>query len=488
MAGPAPKPARRGPSVRLVVIATASALALGGLLVAAPFLIGPMVRERVIREARDRGVEMTFADMSFFWWSASFEGVRFRLVGVPGLEGTAKNIDVTLSSWEPRRISATDVHVEAVGSAADMALALGEWAKNHPKAYSIPVTATHVGVSYRASANEPPWLTVEDGAFSEGPAGGVRFAAARAVVSGLDVGAVGASWTSTSANVSMAFGTEDLARAPIQLVVQHAATPPTATVVLAPTELTRLSGPFGVPLLAPGAVASGRADFTFVSGVETGPLVGTLEAKLDGWIPPHPVELDGFVFGKTTTFTSRFDVSADRKRVRLDGSKVRAGAFELSGGGTIERLEDHAVIQMSLSGNLACAAVAQSAASAHVGSFLARILGQAARRVMEGSVSVKVVLTADSRNLAEAKVDRQIGIGCGLVPLFGLSAERLSALPAELREVARSLPLPDLDLKLPDGMRPPAPSGSAPTLPKLPSLPSGFPFPFSLPRPGASAP
>ncbi|HEX7669761.1 MAG TPA: hypothetical protein VF395_09270, partial [Polyangiaceae bacterium] len=67
-------------------------------------LLGPYVRQRVTDEAKQRGVEIAFADVHFFWWSASLEAVRFRLVGVPGLEGTAESIDVALANWEPRQI------------------------------------------------------------------------------------------------------------------------------------------------------------------------------------------------------------------------------------------------------------------------------------------------------------------------------------------------------------------------------------------------
>lgn len=488
-AGHAPKARSRGVSVRLVVIATALALMLGGALVAAPFVIGRLVRERITREAADRGVEMTFSDVSFWWWMASLDGVRFRLTGVPGIDGTARNIDVTLSSWEPRRIGATDVRLEVVGSAADLALAVGEWAKNHPKAYEIPLTATHVAVSYRGAPSEAPWLTLSDGAFAQGAAGETRFGASHAMVSGVDVGAIAASWTATAATVSMAFGAPDMAHAPLTLLVNHSATPPSAVATLARTPLSELSGPLGIPLVAPGAVASGSAELTFVSGLPAGPVTGKLTAELSGWIPPHPAELDGFLFGSTTTFTSSFDVSADRTLVQLSQSRVRAGAFVLDGRGTIERHEGHATVHMELSGNLPCAAVAQSAAAAHVGTLLSRILGQAARRVVEGSVAVKVAISADSRNLGEAKIERSVGVGCGLVPLLGLDVGKLAALPKELQDIARSLPLPETSTggspsRLPSGL--PSLPSSLPSLPSLasslPSLPSSLPsLPSSLP-------
>lgn len=493
MAGQAPNAPRRGPSVRLIAVTTALALMFGGALVASPFVIGRLVRERIVQEARLRGVEMTFSDVTFFWWSVSLEDVRFRLIGVPGIDGVAKSIDVTLADWEPRRISATEVRLDVVGGAADLALAVGEWTKIHPKAYEVPLTATHVALSYRGASNEAPWLTLEDGAFTQVVAGETRFAASHASVSGVDVGAVAASWTATAATVSMAFGATDAAHVPLTFVVNHAATPPTAVAMLAPTPLEKLSGPLGIPLVAPGAMASGTVALTFVSGLPSGPIEGNVQAKLDGWVPPHPVELDGFLFGRTTVFTSHLAISPDRQVVRLSQSRVRAGAFDLAGGGSIERHEGFATIGMAFSGYLPCAAVAESAAAAHVGTLLSRIVGQAARRMVDGSVAVKVSVTADSRNLSAAKVDRSIGVGCGLVPLFGIDMARLATLPKELQEIARSLPLPDIDLSpgvAADPTHPRTQTSGLPTIQsKLPTLPSSLPsLASSLPSLPSSLP
>jgi hypothetical protein len=489
----APAPAlRRGPPW-LVIIATVVSMLVGGVLVAAYFLAGPMVHDRIVLEARTRGVEMEFNGAHFWWWYASLDGVRFRLIGVPGLEGTADTIDVSLSNWEPTRIDASDVKVAVVGSVADLVVAVGEWTKNHPHAYEIPVSAKNLSLTYRASAAEPPWLIVEGGSMTHS-ASGVSFAATKATVSGVDVGSVGASWTSQAAQINMGFGTPDRKSAPISLAVAYAATPPTATLTLAPTDLTKLAAPLGVPLPVTGVTASGRADFVFRKGLDAGPISGRLDARLDGFVPPHPVELDGFLFGNTTTFSTGFEISADRRIVDLKGSRVRAGAFDLSGNGRIERREGYAVVGMNLAGYLPCAAVAQSAAAAHVGTFLAELVGTAARHVMEGSVSVRVRITGDSRNLAAANIERTIGVGCGLSPLKDLDPKLLARLK-NLADMATSLPLPvppDFEQTLPKdlGTKFPAlpsglPSGLPTAIPTSFSLPSSLPFP--LPRPTSSA-
>ena len=452
---------RRGPS-RLVVVVTVLALLLGGTAIAAMLFGGSLVRGKVVERARELGVELTFDGLSFWWFTATLEGVRFKLVGVPGIDGQARTIDVSLANFEPRRIEASETHVDVVGSAADLALSVGEWTKNHPGAYKIPVSAHSLTVSWRPSAQEPPWLTTTDGAMSAS-ATGATFSANHAVISGIDVGNVGAAWTGEAATITMGFGSTDPATAPIQAVVENAVTAPTATITLAPTELSKLAGPMGIPLPAPGVVASGQVKLAFTRALAEGPVQGQVEARLVGWVPPHPVELDGFLFGNVTTFSSKLAVSANRTSIQLSQSRVRASAFDLSGNGHIERHDSFATVTMNMGGNLPCAAVAKSAAAAHVGSFLAEIVGKAARQIVDGSIAVRVKITADSRHLDEARVEPAIGVGCGLVPLKSLDRTVFQHLPERLQDLANALPpVPPLPPVLP--------------LPPLPPLPPMPPF------------
>ncbi|HVW27640.1 MAG TPA: hypothetical protein VHC69_19880 [Polyangiaceae bacterium] len=430
------KPRRRGPS-RVVIAATAVSVLLGGGAIAALFVAGPLMRGQIIDRARALGVEMTFDGMNFWWFNASLEGVRFKLIGVPGIDGQARTIDVSLADFEPRSIEATETHVDVVGSAADLALAVGEWTKNHPGAYKVPVSAHSLTVTWRPSAEEKPWLTTTDGAMSAS-ATGATFSTNHAVVAGVDIGNVGAAWIGEAATVTMGFGATDAASAPLRATVQNMVTTPTLTVTLAPTVLAKLAGPMGVPLPAPGAVASGEATLSFARGIEQGPVTGKLDARLTGWVPPHPVELDGFLFGKTTTFSTAFAVTADRKTVTLTQSRVKASAFDLSGDGRIDRHDTYATITMNLAGALPCAAVAQSAAAAHVGSYLAEILGDATKRVVDGSLSVRVQVSADSRHLDEARVEPTVGVGCGLSPIKTLDHTVFQHLPERIQDLASS--------------------------------------------------
>jgi hypothetical protein len=164
------------------------------------------------------------------------------------------------------------------------------------------------------------------------------------------------------------------------------------------------------------------------------------------------------------------------------------------GGGKVQRAAEHATVDMDLAGALSCAAIARSAAAAHVGTFLSTVIGKAAKQLVEGSVAVRVRIAADTRNLDAARVLPTIGVGCGLVPLKALDPRLRKLLPPELLALADALPeaLPG-----PGTPWPKPPAQPLPTLADLqkrvletplPALPSAFPLPLRLPKPAGSSP
>ncbi len=273
-----------------------------------------------------------------------------------------------------------------------------------------------MSATWRPAVGAEPWLELSGGTLTPGKSG-ATFHANAAKALGFDVGKVGAAFTANDATVALGFGEDDVSNAPVRISVAHALPQPTADIELSPVDLAKLAGPFGVKLPIKDVVASGKAHLVFERADEPKPITGTLSAKLQGFIPPHPRELDGFVFGDSTTLQSAFTVAPDRKNVTLSETTVAAGAFKLAGSGSIERQDDHARIRMNLTGNLPCDALAGAAAETHLGSVLGKIAGAVAKQTLKGSVGVTVKLDADTRDLENAKLERIIGVGCGLKPL-----------------------------------------------------------------------
>jgi hypothetical protein len=225
---------------------------------------------------------------------------------------------------------------------------------------------------------------------------------------------VGAAWATDAITVSLGIGKDSLEHAPIRVDIRPADNPPTATLTVRPVKLADLGGPIGAPLPVPGAVVEGNAQLSLARHAGKEVVRGTVAMSLTGWIPPHPKELDGLVFGNRTTFTSSFEVSPDRKKVTLADTAVTAGAFKLKGAGTIDRVDDHGLVRVDLSGSVRCVDVAQSAAASHWGNLLGQIAGDVARLTMAGSVGVSVRIEADTRDLRAARLQQSVGVGCGL--------------------------------------------------------------------------
>jgi hypothetical protein len=212
-----------------------------------------------------------------------------------------------------------------------------------------------------------------------------------------------------------------------------------------------MAGPFAMPLPVKDVVGSGKVTFDFASRDSMMPTGGHARLDLEGYVPPHPVELDGFVFGNVTT-----------------------GKFVLKGGGNLTRQGDATRIRLDMNGALPCDALASAAAESRLARLLGRAAGRkagiAALRVVGGSVTVRVQVDASTKNLPDAKLERSIGIGCGLKPLT----------LEDLRELGEQLFAGDLS-KLPEDLGKLIPPGPLPIPSRLPPLPSGFPSSFRIP-------
>jgi ADP-dependent NAD(P)H-hydrate dehydratase / NAD(P)H-hydrate epimerase len=454
----------RGKILRILLLL--SALGLIGAVVAALLLAKPFMLRTAHAQAREHGFELEVGQLDWGIGWVELRSTRFSLIGVSGIHGSADRIQIELSLLKPKRIRAEKVDVQVQGSIAIVAVEFSEWTKSYPSAYRLPAEAVGVAVSWRSSQAGAPWLAIRDGVIRPAKDGGL-FQASDAKLAGFSLGRIGAGWTAEQSTIALGFGETEVERAPIRASIHHASDPPSGEIMLLQTELSKLADPFGVQIPLENVSASGEAKLVFQRGRADGVVDGSFKSRLHGYVPPHPRELDGFVFGDVTSFDSKFEISEDRTRATLTESTVTAGAFKLVGGGAILRHSDHATINLDLRGSLPCDSLASAAAESQLGqmlgSALGKLAGRAAKDLVGGSVAVRVKIDADSRDLPNAKVTRTIGIGCGLKPLkLDLDLGKLPPLP-------RGLP------PLPSGL-PPIPSG-------WPQLPSGLPPPPKFPLP-----
>jgi hypothetical protein len=421
--------------------------ALGVVVLAAAIFHEPVLRYLIKREALARGVDLEFETMTIGRGWLRLRKASIALQGMSGFRAEIGRSRILWEGWIPNditKIEAQAVDARAQGSAADLALEFGEWAKDHPDAFRIPVVAVEVSGAWRESAAAPPWLILSGGSLSPGVAqNSVTFHAAGASVEGISMGPIGGVWASDGGVVSLGFGKPSLADAPVRIDIRSNAEPPTADIVLRPVTMMDLGSPMGMKLPTEKARLEGTAKISLLERDGKDVVQGTVVMTLHGWIPPHPKELGGLVFGDRTVFGSAFKVSEDRKTVTLTDSHVTAGAFKLKGSGVIERRGDYGVARMDMAGSIPCSDVARSATAAHFGSAAGAFAGDVARGIMAGSIAVSVKIEADTRDLAHPKINQGVGIGCGIKGLpqikFPLPPIKLPA-PGEMPE------LPDLGL------------------------------------------
>lgn len=406
------KPRRRG-----VLLGVFTALVV--LAATAGFLgYQPLIRYLVQRETQRLGFLVSYdrITLSELFSRAELHGVRVELDGVRGLHADVDDVAVDLEGFKAKRIVTAGVRVAVEGSATDLVLDLGAWSNGHPDLYRVPGEGSRVAITWAATPGEAPWLSLKDGALSSSGVD-ATFRTPSATVGGLSIGAVGAAWSDAEATITVGFGSEALATAPIRVELHPKEKPATAALTLRPIKLSSLGAPLGLalPALVPAnAVAEGSAALTLGSRAGRGVIEGAASFTLTGWVPPHPRELGGIVFGNHTTFATRLSVSEDHRKVTLSETAVTAGALKLKGGGTVERRDAYALSALDLKGSIPCSDVARSAVASDWGDLAGQLAGSVARIAMDGSVAIKVHVEADTRDLKAAKLTHEVGVGCGL--------------------------------------------------------------------------
>ncbi len=454
---------RKGIKITLGAIALGVIVVVVGLLLA----IKPLLTRYVVAQARDRGVELVPGELRYGIGWVELDGFSFKLVGVRGLTGKLARAHIELDGLSPSKITLDGVDTQASGPPAAIALDVARWAQRYGGSFSgTPLAAHGIQLTYLSQHGSGKWLSVEGGELGKSSDGASMLSAKKVSVLGHELGSADALWRRSATQVQLGVGAHTLSNAPLRVELGYAGDKPSASIELAEVPLSTLNDTFQLGL--PVDHIKAKAHVALSLGDGTGPLGGSLDLTLKGWVPPHPRELDEIVFGSATTVKSKFRIDADRTHVVLSDIKLTAGSFALGGTGVVTREQDHARIQLDLKGSLACATVAESAADSHLGRVVGHWLGMAAHQALNGSVGVVVKIDADTRKLSDAKILRTIGVGCGLKPL---KLPDLADLPEF--DLSKLPGLPDLGLPSPGAS---SSAGSLPPLPgHLPALPSGMP-------------
>ncbi len=416
-------------AVRFVVAMLAVAcFVIGGALTGAYLAIRHIVTTTAIDYAKALGVALTPAEVRFGPTFIQLLDSRFVALEVPGVSGSVRRIDVELSALRPSHLLLSGIAVEAKGDPLVLKdSALRYWERFRPSLPAGQVDARLPTVAWRhlalnlttgnallptASLTE---LTIATNVGPTHDETTIRTATTKAGT--FELGALEIAVRYQDSTFELGWGPTLLES---KWRVAYRDLPNLAQVKFSfqPANAKELLGRLGV-----ATVPKGLETTTLEGHIEalrnqtSGRTVGTATLNLLGFVPPYPPELKGYRFANNTSLHSQFEIDPLGLAAELRGIALKTGDLSLVGHGRIERELLSARLRAELTTTLDCITLAKGYATDAVGGELGQWGARNAPQAIRGTVSVKVQIDADSSRLAEAKVIKQLGIGCGLRPM-----------------------------------------------------------------------
>ena len=373
-------------------------------------LLGPgYVRGRILEEAQARGVILAFGDMDLSLSLIRLHDARIGLSGVRDFEAAAGWIEVEIADDAPRSIVAGKLAISMTGT--DVLGALGTWKNEHADALSAPLSAEDAHLEWHPSAGTAPALALDGAKVAvDAQKGSIEASSAR--LAGRDAGALSLTWTSPPEGFVVEIRPLAPPLSAVHVDVRSTKEGARLKVTLERTPLGPLQAALGIPKGSEGIQVDGEVESPVPSLARPAPIDGTLRLSVKGYTPPHPRELDGILFGDTTTVRSKFQLAADLGSAKLTGLTAEAGALSLTGSGDVTREGLDARVTLKLKGSIPCTSLATSAAVARLGSGLGRIAGGLAAGALQGSVAVSLSVDAKASDVKGAKITQSARIGC----------------------------------------------------------------------------
>ncbi len=399
-------PGRRWPWILLGVLIV---LLLGGgvgALVLSRYLPS-MAGDRAVAGAKERGFDLGFQSIDVegvLPWDdeparITLKGVKLKNVAAPDVSIDVEQVSVTMKGLDPASV---DVVGPSVYAPSLPALFAFEDAIKSGPSKSIPVTSTDVRLRVDRIAETLPLavvaeakqITAKDGVIE------IEGLTIEPSIPFVDLGIPPVSVSVEREEDRMWLRFADVKA--MRLGVNRAAT-------RAFLELDGLGSgdlPKWLPIGLPGKSVTGKLDIA-LSGPDA--LSGSFDAAVKGYVPPHPRELQGILFGDTTKVSSK--VKLDGMTVLFDDFSIKAGSLELKGGGNLGL---SGTLKLDLKGVVPCSSLAVSAIAAHLGPTASMVAGRLARGRLAGNVETRVTVEADVRDVAKAKVIPSAFVRCSI--------------------------------------------------------------------------
>jgi hypothetical protein len=474
-----------------------TALTVAALLGAIRLLLvslSPWLEQQVQQRARLRGVELSAGHVSVDGLSLRLGERNFSLEGVSGVQGRTSDIRVRLQrdgfGVRVVRLEPEGLDLTLLGAPTTLREQLSAWQLRHPSPTDAPqISWPPAAVSWRAA---PDSLLVQLRSLTWQQDADSVSASASVTIGDTAIGPTAARHLFAEDRTLIRLSDHSgSTRLDLQYLGQT--TPPRLEVSLPRRPLSDF-----VPSLV-GVTELGRSQLQATMSLQvltaTIPpvLQGPVRATLTGWLPPHPPELDGFLTGDRTELEAELLLAPGATSVQLHGLRLMVGDFTLQGRAIAQPEGDHWHAQAELSGAIACHTLVAAAAQSRVTPALRQWAAGAAKKAIAGSVTVTIRLDADSSHLQDAKLQRKLGVGCGLKPLdlqdvVDIALPLLDTLPTA-EQLLSGLTTPAGKPATGNNPRPGS-LGGLPPLPQIEVNKNGvvITLPKGLPRPGLPPP
>lgn len=423
--------ARRG-SRRRWYVAIAVLWSLGA--VAVYFFHGWLLDE-IVAHAAARGVALSDCRLDLGITRVGLDDCSFALrpdgralqpaLASVAVGGTVERVEVELDGLTPSRLRVQNARVTLRGQPNLRELAQGRPSLEAP---DFPVDVERSALSWQVDADGPPVFLLSDLSYrADVKRLSSRFEIVRRAHGQLSLGPEG---------LEVTLG--DPIAPEVRLIVRVLPKAERAEVSLdlRRVPLRTLEGPWLqiTDTLRPIEL-EGRIFATIPLGLSMDVPGGDLHLTLHGLQFPVPRELEGLLHQSPPRLSGKFSLSRSFDRMSVADLSFLTGELAMRGGAEFSAEGRGLALKVRANGPLPCRAIAESAATAHADSALARLAGNFAQRALSGSVEVATAIDGHTSDLEHARVLETIGIGCGLAPLpldLGVSKELLDRLPVDI--------------------------------------------------------
>jgi hypothetical protein len=468
----ASKPSRAG-------LKWAAVTVVGGFVLASVALYvgwsnaGDWTKRKLVDTAKQQGVILELNDIDVSLNKLHLREARARLEGVDGVTGYLQSVDIGLSRFKPNRIQMDGVIVQVVGQPLRLVGAVRAWQSRHPAKAAVDAPPKpeirHAKITWQEATNSPPFLELDGVKVSNiakpyAPIGNdLAIVAEHAEVGAFNLSPLSAALHIEAESIEIGLGATEWDAVSARGGWKNQLYGDELHLSFGPLEIGPLLVASGLNIgdksLATASIYGGLS--VLVPSDAQRPYQGRFAIDAKGYTPPHPPELQGFPFGDTTRLESSFEIDRALTSAVFSDMHLTSGEFKLKGNAAVRGSSlSMAHVEVELKGHVPCTALAAAVAGSKLGRVYGNWVGQHASQMVEGNVDVTVQVKADAGALGQAKVAKQIGVGCGLRPMTARDMLDLGLPPIPdadfIRHIGKDLPnwgtqLPPLpSMKLPD--------------------------------------